>query len=112
VGGRPDSADILLLNSFATTGVGHRTHIAIIAGLLGLVPTDPQTPRAEQIAKREGMTVRFTTEHAPQEHPNALVLVLVRGVSSVVLKAVSIGGGNFEILDERLMIGQATGGFQ
>ena len=40
----PAKADIGLYGSFATTGKGHGTDRALVAGLLGLRPDDPRLP--------------------------------------------------------------------
>ena len=42
----PVQADIGLYGSFATTGKGHGTDKALVAGLLGLRPDDPTCPTA------------------------------------------------------------------
>ena len=40
IDGQPARADILLHGSFAETGKGHGTELALIAGLLGMEPDD------------------------------------------------------------------------
>ena len=44
LGDVPAEADIGLYGSFATTGRGHGTDRALVAGLLGLRPDDPRLP--------------------------------------------------------------------
>ena len=44
LGDVPAAADIGLYGSFATTGRGHGTDRALVAGLLGLRPDDPRLP--------------------------------------------------------------------
>ena len=43
LGEPPAEAELLLHGSFASTGKGHGTHQALIAGLLGLSLDDPRT---------------------------------------------------------------------
>ena len=45
-------AEILLHGSFATTGIGHGTDKALIAGLLGMRPDDIRIPDSFFLAKR------------------------------------------------------------
>lgn len=98
LGGQPDSAEVWLLNSMATTGEGHGTHIATAAGLLGLDPTDPQTREALGLAQQVGTHLTFhKVPTAEDEHPNAIYLQLNRGELSLDVKIVSIGGGNYEL---------------
>lgn len=54
LGGMPDSVVITFYNSFAGTAEGHRTDMAIAAGLLGMSPDEenPQFRNALEIAKR------------------------------------------------------------
>ena len=48
-------AEILLHGSFATTGIGHGTDKALIAGLLGMQVDDPAIPDSFRIAGERGM---------------------------------------------------------
>lgn len=100
IGGVPDFAHVTLFNSFATTGEGHRTHIAVLAGLLGLATTDPRTPEAVELARDSALTVVFEKLEDASEHPNTLVLELTRGRVKLHVKGISIGGGNFEIIEK------------
>lgn len=108
VGGTPEKARVRLVNSFATTGDGHRTPVAVIAGLLGIEPTDPRTPDAVEIARASGLCVVFEKGEDAGEHPNTLVLELKRGGVTLRLKAISIGGGNYEIVDEKRAVALAA----
>ena len=51
----PAQADIGLYGSFATTGKGHGTDRALVAGLLGLRPDDPRLPDSFALAAQRGM---------------------------------------------------------
>lgn len=101
LGGVPDSAHVTLYNSFASTGEGHRTNIAVTAGLLGITTTDPRTPEAMAIAREIGLEVRFEKVEAESEHPNTIVLQLKRGAETLYMKGISIGGGNRDIVETK-----------
>jgi len=93
-------ADILearveLFNSFATTFIGHRTNIAVAAGLLGLAPTDPRTPQALAIARERGLAIEWLPMMDDSRHDNALVITAWSASEAMTLAADSIGGGNF-----------------
>lgn len=98
LGGTPDAADIWHVNSFATTGEGHGTDIAVTAGLLGLPPTDPATREAPSKAREAGLQIAFhAVPNDPEEHPNTLYVCLRRGKARLCAKLVSIGGGNYAL---------------
>ena len=101
LGGVPETARVKLVNSFATTGDGHRTIIAVTAGLMGISTTDPRTPIAVVLAAELGVRIELERVEDLAEHPNTLELQLRRGTKAAFLKAISIGGGNFEILEKR-----------
>ena len=54
-------AEILLHGSFATTGIGHGTDKALIAGLLGMHPDDIRIPASFDLAQKAGMEFTFST---------------------------------------------------
>lgn len=98
LGGIPDDAQVFLFNSFATTGKGHRTDVAITAGLLGFPPIDGRTRDALRLAVPAGLMIYWHSLSDPEEHPNTLVLKLSRENTYLEMKAVSIGGGNYNVL--------------
>ena len=55
LGSTPRRAELLLHGSFAATGAGHGTDLALAAGLLGMRPDDPRLPRAFALAEEAGM---------------------------------------------------------
>ena len=65
LGDLPVEADIGLYGSFATTGKGHGTDRALVAGLLGLRPDDPRLPDSFALAQQQGMTVPHPPGGAP-----------------------------------------------
>jgi len=62
-GEQPAVARIGLYGSFADTGVGHGTMVALVAGLLGLKVDDPRIPDSYELAKSMGLD--FSFEEAP-----------------------------------------------
>lgn len=102
LGGVPHAATVYLINSFGSTGEGHRTRVAVIAGLLGFSTTDSRTPDAVAIAHECGLFVKFESKDVNDDHPNTLVLDVTRGTVAVHVKGVSIGGGNFEIGEKKI----------
>ena len=86
-------AEILLHGSFATTGIGHGTDKALIAGLLGMHPDDIRI-----LAKKVGMEFTFSTVTLKDAHPNTAVLRLSgENGRKIEVQAASIGGGRILI---------------
>jgi len=90
----PAQADIGLYGSFATTGKGHGTDRALVAGLLGLRPDDPRLPDSFALAAQRGMQFSIHPVELRSAHPNTAVLTLTsRTGRQLSLKAASVGGG-------------------
>lgn len=98
LGFQPAKADIALHGSFAATGAGHGTDRAIVAGLLGMAPDDPDIPRSLYLAREAGMQVSIRTVDLRDAHPNTAVMTLSgeRG-RTVVVSASSLGGGRIRV---------------
>ena len=95
---RPVHADIYLHGSFATTGIGHGTDKAIVAGLLGMQPDDIRIPDSFQVAKKEGLTFAFHHINLSDVHPNtALIIVDGEKGKHLEVEAASVGGGRIMI---------------
>ena len=97
----PAKADIGLYGSFATTGKGHGTDRALVAGLLGLRPDDPRLPDSFALAEEQGMAVlRSHPVELRSAHPNTAVLRLTaRSGRELSLKAASVGGGRIRVTE-------------
>ena len=91
----PSSAVIGLHGSFAATGEGHGTPLALLAGLLGLSPDDERIPQAAELAKERGLQFRFEEVDLGEVHPNSAHLH-VQGAEggNLELGASSVGGGS------------------
>lgn len=91
-------ARILLYGSFLATGKGHGTQLALVAGLLGMLPDDSRIPNSFQIAKEEGMEIMIGEAELKEAHPNSVQLFLT-GTDGKELEIVgeSIGGSRINI---------------
>jgi L-serine dehydratase len=95
---QPVKADIQLHGSFAATGKGHGTDTALIAGLLGMKPSDMNVPRSFEIAKQKGLEYSFTNANIRDAHPNtAIINVVGKSGKSLKIQASSIGGGRIMV---------------
>ena len=95
-GEQPTIARIGLFGSFADTGEGHGTMVALVAGLLGLSVDDPRIPDSFELAKSMGLNFSFEEVDFDDAHPNTAVFDLEypeRDKKFYIIGA-SIGGGN------------------
>ena len=100
LGDIPAEADIGLYGSFATTGRGHGTDRALVAGLLGLRPDDPRLPDSFALAEEAGMKFTIHPVELRAAHPNTAVLTLKsRTGRTLTLKAASVGGGRIRVTE-------------
>jgi L-serine dehydratase len=92
------SADITLHGSFASTGRGHGTDLALAAGLLGMAPDDSRIPYALELAASRGTQIRFTDGDLGDVHPNTAEMSIetVSG-ERVLVRGSSVGAGDVEI---------------
>ena len=98
-GGVPKKVTVHYYGSFAQTHRGHGTDYAIAAGILGFEPDDSRVPQAPEIARKEGIDIRFVEEKgdSPINHPNTAVLDMKDDKKRRQLSGCSIGGGTIEI---------------
>ena len=98
LGQEPVRAELLLHGSFASTGEGHGTHQALIAGLLGLAPDDSRVPNSFELAKERGLEFTFGSCTLRDVHPNS-VLIRLEGAQGGKLEvgASSPGGGRIRV---------------
>ena len=83
-----------LHGSFAATGEGHGTPLALLAGLLGLQPDDERIPFAKELAAERGLQFRFEDVDLGEVHPNSVRLHLAGAEGGHLdLGASSVGGG-------------------
>lgn len=93
------SVTILLHGSFAATGIGHGTHKALVAGLLGMKPDDMRIPTSLELAKKAGIDIKIGTIILRDVHPNT-ALLRVTGLHGRQLETVasSLGGGRIMVV--------------
>ena len=96
----PERAEIGLSGSFAATGHGHGTDRAIVAGLLGMQPSDERIAVSFDVARQEGMAFSFSRATLPGEHPNTARLALTgRSGKTLTIVASSLGGGRIMVVE-------------
>lgn len=94
-GAQPTVAHIALHGSFATTGKGHGTDLALVAGLLGMKPDDARIPDALVVAAERGLRVDFTEVDLGEVHPNTARLALQDATGrAMTVSGASLGGGD------------------
>ncbi len=94
----PVKANLFLHGSFASTGAGHGTHQALVAGILGLAPDDSRVPNSFALAKERGLNVCFDVIFLRDAHPNS-ALIQLEGAQGGRLEvaASSLGGGRIRV---------------
>lgn len=93
-GKQPDFAVIELHGSFAETGRGHGTDRALVAGLLGMEPSDEQIPSSFQLAREAGLNYIFNNvDLGESQHPNTVHFLLSSGDRKMEITGSSVGGG-------------------
>lgn len=94
-GGQPVKARIMLHGSFASTGPGHGTDLALVAGLLGFAPDDGRIPNAFGLANAAGLEFEFAEEDLGDVHPNTAVFELSDDSGrTMIIRGSSLGGGS------------------
>jgi len=93
-GEQPESALIELHGSFAETGRGHGTDRALVAGLLGMEPSDERIPTSFELAHASGLQLRFQdVDLGESQHPNTVHFVLSAAGRNMEITGSSVGGG-------------------
>lgn len=99
-GDTPRHARIMLHGSFSSTGPGHGTDIALVAGLLGMLPDDARIPRAFELAREAGMSVEFAQVDLGDAHPNTAAFELAdEGGVCMRVRGSSLGGGTVVVTE-------------
>lgn len=93
-GEQPQSALIELHGSFAETGRGHGTDRALVAGLLGLEPSDERIPMSFELARDCGLHFQFQdVDLGESQHPNTVHFILSSADRKMEITGSSVGGG-------------------
>ena len=92
--------EFYLHGSFAKTYKGHGTDKALVAGILGLEPSDERLRESFKIAENNGIEIRFIETDLGYQHPNSVKIVFkYKGKSDFYVAGSSIGGGSISIYD-------------
>ena len=98
LGSQPVGAALLLHGSFAATGAGHGTDKALVAGLLGMAPDNPDIPRSFALAGEAGMALSVGSVVLRGAHPNTVLLkVMNKEGRRLEVNASSLGGGRVRV---------------
>ena len=88
------SVQIELYNSFAETGIGHGTHKALLAGLLGLQKSDERIKIADKLVTEAN--IKYSIKRAIKANrypPNTAIFKMRSRQWYIEVVGVSIGGG-------------------
>lgn len=89
-----------LHGSFAKTFEGHGTDKALVAGILGMDPSDELLSESFEIAKSKGVEYKFVEADLGYQHPNTVKIVFKFDENQdIYITGSSIGGGNILITD-------------
>jgi L-serine dehydratase len=92
-GAQPSAARVLLHGSFASTGRGHGTDLALAAGLLGMGIDDPALRDALAVARSRGLDIVFEEADLGDWHPNTARFELSDGEGRTMsVTGSSLGG--------------------
>lgn len=99
-GGEVAEVTFLLHGSFAKTYKGHGTDRALIAGILGMEPSDERLRNSIEIAEKKNINYLFREADLGDVHPNTVKFIIktIDGKYCEVMGS-SIGGGNIKIIE-------------
>lgn len=99
LGSEVKRAKIELHGSFAATYWGHRTDVALVAGLMGMGMDDERIPQALELARAAGLEYSFTAADLGDVHPNSVRMRVEGEGDAITLCGSSIGGGRINIFE-------------
>jgi len=99
LGSQVKRARLELHGSFAATYWGHRTDVALIAGLLGMAMDDERIPEALDLARAAGLEYTFAQADLGDVHPNSVRIYAEGDADSITVAGSSIGGGRINIFE-------------
>jgi L-serine dehydratase len=89
-----------LHGSFAKTFQGHGTDKALVAGILGMEPSDERLRDSFEIAKSKGIEFKFVETDLGYQHPNTVKIEFkFDDKEDIYITGSSIGGGSILITD-------------
>lgn len=88
-----------LHGSFASTYRGHGTDMALVGGVLGIMPDDEQLRDSFKIAEEKGLHYEFVETDLGDRHPNSVEIIFsYDNGGHLSVTGSSIGGGNILIV--------------
>lgn len=95
-----EEVTFLLHGSFGKTYKGHGTDRALVAGIMGMDPSDERLRDSLEIAKEKGIKFEFKDVDLGDYHPNTVkFLMKLKNGKECEVTGSSIGGGNIEIVN-------------
>jgi L-serine dehydratase len=89
----------MLYGSFAKTYKGHGTDRALLAGIMGMEPDDPNLSKSLDYANTSGLDYEFVINDADPPHPNTVKMMITgSGGKRTEVMGSSIGGGNIRVI--------------
>lgn len=88
-----------LHGSFAATGRGHGTDVAITAGLLGIRESDERLRDAFRLAEEAGKRITFETADLGDVHENTVRIIFETPNGCHTVTGSSTGGGNIVLTE-------------
>lgn len=98
-GGDIEEVRFLLHGSFAKTYKGHGTDRALVAGILGMEPSDLKLRDSLNIAREMNMKIDFEEADLGDAHPNTVKFIIKGKENTYELVGSSIGGGSIEVTE-------------
>lgn len=93
------AAHCLLHGSFAATGQGHGTQVAITAGLIGIREDDERLRDAFRLARDMGKPITFEAADLGDVHENTVRIYFDTPDGQHVVTGSSVGGGSVRITE-------------
>ena len=88
-----------LHGSFASTYRGHGTDMALVGGVLGIMPDDVRLRDSFKIAEEKGLSYEFVETDLGDRHPNSVeIIFFYDNGGHLSVTGSSIGGGNILIV--------------
>lgn len=90
----------LLHGSFGKTYKGHGTDKALVAGILGMEPSDVRLRNSIEIANQQGINLTFKEFDLGDQHPNTVKFIIKNSINKTFeISGSSIGGGSIKITE-------------
>lgn len=92
--------EFILHGSFAKTYKGHGTDKALVAGILGMEPSDENIKNSFELIKKKNINIIFNEKDLGYEHPNTVKIIFrYKDKPDFYIIGSSIGGGSIVIND-------------